>query len=157
MDTDTTCTIESLTKQLEVNMKMLSLTSKSVVKVITRNKLKEIEKTQKILEEQKEEVESFKFRIQTLMFKEEKTEDEVSKYGDDIDAGLEIFNVKIDELQNAIEKIKEEDVRRAKKSCAEDEERRLRIRYDEEKEIEEMKLQLKSNYEENIPNKPHFD
>lgn len=57
-------TVEAITKHLEVNIKMLSLTSKYVKKVITRSKIKEIRKTLKILEDQMEQVETFKICIQ---------------------------------------------------------------------------------------------
>ena len=57
---------------------MLSLNCKSVAKVISRNKERELEKTLRTIEDQREEAESLKIRAQTLMFNEEVQENEVS-------------------------------------------------------------------------------
>ena len=49
-------TSESVIANLEASMKMLSLTSKNADKILSRNKLREIEKTLKTLENQKDDV-----------------------------------------------------------------------------------------------------
>ena len=90
--------MDTITKELDVNMKMLSLTVESVEKVITKNKLKEIQKKLNLLDEKIELVENCRIKIQTLMFQEDKTGEEVSRYGETIDAELEIYNEKIDQL-----------------------------------------------------------
>ena len=78
-------TSELIQHLLETCMKMLTLTSKGVVQFLEKNKLRDIQKTLKILEDQKDQVENLKIRAQTLMFSENKSEDDVSNFGDEID------------------------------------------------------------------------
>ena len=91
-------TSESIKKKLEAAIKMLSLNCKSVAKVISRNKERELEKTLRTIEDQREEAESLKIRAQTLI-NEEVQENEVSRYGEEIDLRLEPFDDKMEELQ----------------------------------------------------------
>ena len=121
----TTETSELIQHQLETCMKMLTLTSKGVVKLLEKNKLRDIQKTLKILEDQKDQVENLKIRAQTLMFSENKSEDDVSKFGDEIDQRLTVFDDKFDDLQAAIDKVKSVEVMIAKGNFEVEEQRRM--------------------------------
>ena len=118
-------TSESIKKNLEAAIKMLSLNCKSVAKVISRNKERELEKTLRTIEDQREEAESLKIRAQTLMFNEEVQENEVSRYGEEIDWRLEPFDDKMEELQAILEDLKEKMMirslrRKKKRGCNSD-------------------------------------
>ena len=145
-------TSEATEVKLEATIKMLSLSCRGVDKVISRNKVRDLEKTLRTLEEQKEEAESLKIRVQTLMFNENMEEEEVSLYGEVIDSRLEAFNDKMEELQAVLDVLKEEEVMRARRKFEEQEQARIQLRYEEEKKIEEMRLQVKSMYETNSTN-----
>ena len=129
----------SVQANLEANMKMLSLTNKNADNVLSKNKLRDIEKSLKHLENLKDEIENLKFNTQTLMFSENKSEEEVSRYGEDVDSRLEQYSCKIDELQDALDVLKDEESNRINIKLEQEELSRMKVRYEEEKKIEEMK------------------
>ena len=80
-----------------------------------------------------------KIKAQTLMFNENKDDQEVYRYGEEVDTRLEVFSDKVDELQNAVDMLKDEEDKRVKSKIEQEEQTRLQLRYEEEKKIEEMK------------------
>ena len=84
-------TSETVMANLEAGMKMISLTSKNIDKILIINKLREIEKSLKTLEHQKDEVEGLKIAAQTLMFNENKDDDVVFQYGEEVDIKIRSF------------------------------------------------------------------
>ena len=71
------------------------------------------------------QVENLKNRAQTLMFSENKSEDGVSKFRDEIDQRLTVFDDKFDDLQAAIDKVKSVEVMIAKGNFEVEEQRRM--------------------------------
>ena len=132
----------SVRGKLESILKMLSLNSKNVEKVIQKNKERDIEKALRMF--RIDEAENLKISVQTLMFDEKKEEDVVREYGEEIDTKIDAYSEEIDRLQSVLDKLKREEVCCAKKKFEEEEQVRVQLRYEEEKRIEEMRIQMRS-------------
>ena len=141
---------DSIKKKVESTIKLLSLSGKSVEKVLDRNKEKELQKTLNIIESQRDEIDRLKLQVQATMFaeREDITEEEVSEYSESIDVRLEIYGVHLENIQAKLDLLKKEEVARARNEFEEEEQIRAQRRYEEEKKIEEMRLQMKTLYKD---------
>ena len=79
------------------------------------------------------------------MFNEQLEEDEVSSYGDEIEMKLDTFTEQMDILQTAMDKLKLEGAEDARRKFREEEEIRIQTRFEEEKRLEDMRIQMRAD------------
>lgn len=125
-------TSERINKDIDAIIKMLKLSEKAVPKILARRKIKELERTLKSIEEQRDEAHRLKTNAQMLMFKEEMSEGEVNAFGEQIDERLLKSEEQCDQLQITIEEIKQE---------------KRNAKYEEELKLEQMKLEMRMKFD----------
>ena len=80
--------MEEVMKSIETNLKMINLTCKTAPNIIENKRKNDLKRTLKQLEERRNDIRELKTQAQMHMFAEGKDEDEVLKYGEDLDEDI---------------------------------------------------------------------
>ena len=122
----------NLTKKIEIKMEMLGLIKNDIPKVLHRNKMKELEKTATLIENKLDELQELKRNVQEQMLDNEKSGEEVKAWGYEMESKFENFEQVKEELNQAIVRVKHEEIEKNRHDEAEKEEIKLRKRIKEE-------------------------
>lgn len=140
-------TSERINKDIDAIIKMLKLSEKAVPKMLARRKIKELERTLKSIEEQRDEAHRLKTNAQMLMFKEEMSEEEVNAFGEQTDERLLKSEEQCDQLQITIEEIKQDEEQQAAAEREKEEQEKRNAKYEEELKLEQMKLEMRMKFD----------
>ena len=133
-------TVEELLAEMNNKLQALTLIESSTSRILSRGKLREVQKQLNIFEVR---IEDLKLLTMDQHLKEKTATDEIQSWSVGIDEQLEKFDVIIDELQRAVTDI-------TSKNTAEEERHRFDQREHEEKKIEEMKIQMRLDMEREV-------
>ena len=138
--------LEEVMKNIDTNLKMINLTSKTVPRILERKKISELNRTCKLIGEHREKIQDLKTKAQMFMFTEDKNEEEVTKYGEELDEKLLDSEDICYELQEAIHKLnlEEEEQSRLEREKVEDQKRNQK--FEEEMKLQQMKLEMKAKF-----------
>ena len=79
------------TKKLEIKMEMLGLIKNDIPKILHRNKMKELEKTDSLIENKLDELQELKRNVQEQILENEKSGEEVKAWGYEMESKFEII------------------------------------------------------------------
>ena len=67
--------LEEVMKNIDTNLKMINLASKTVPRILERKKIRELNRTCKLIGEHREKIQDLKTKAQMFMFTEDKNEE----------------------------------------------------------------------------------
>ena len=136
--------LNKVVKKLEVRLNMLQLTKEYIEKTTHRNKIKDIEKEAKLLEERLDEIKHLKRKIQLLKLEKGETSEDMKIWGNWVEDRIDTFKDINDEFEATLAKLEVKQDHQARLKEDECEWYQLKRRLAEELKIEEAKLKMDS-------------
>ena len=137
--------LENLIQKIETKFKLLSLARKETARTLQRNKKKELEKQINVIESRIDEIRDLKAEVQEKKIETGESSEQVEQWSTDIETRLETHDPQIEELQTKLLLITKQSEDEVREKEYQQEQRILSLRYAEEKKIEKMKAEIKTN------------
>ena len=134
-------TIKDVQKKIDTKFKTLKLLEKDTLRIYERNKDSELIKQKQLCEKRLDEINSLKMEILEAMIESENTEEEIEQWTENHRAAVAIYGAPPEEIKNRVITLKRE----KKADDAEQEERRIQTRLEEERKIIELRMEMKKN------------
>ena len=137
--------IQDVQKKTDTKFKTLKSLEKDTIRIYERNKESELIKQKQLYEKRLDEMNSLKMEILEAMIQNENTKEEIEQWTENHRAAVAIYDAPIEEIENRIITLK----RDRGADNAEQEERRIQSRLEEERRILEMQIKMKKKEKKN--------
>ena len=133
-------TIQDVQKKIDTKFKTLKLLEKDTPRIYERNKESELIKQKQLYEKRLDEINDLKMEILEVMIENENTEEEIEQWTENHRAAVAIYDAPIEEIENRIVTLKRE--RETEADHADQEERKIQKRLEEDRRILEMQMEM---------------
>ena len=140
-------TADEVQKKIDAAIQMLQFTQQETETVLTKNAMKPLQRHLKTIEDQLEEIEDMKVRMQKLKIGSGKEPQEVRSWSQAIDEDIISYERTVDTIQEKIAALKERALEEERQREEEIAKLRKRRHFEEEIRLEEEKLRIKRELE----------
>ena len=137
-------------------VKLLELAEKDIGRLLERNKLSELKRHHNNIELRLGTIQELKYKMQELMISHSEDIEKVNEFSEKMDRDIARFDDGLVRLDEAIQEIADGENAKGKHKADEEVEEKFQRRLYEERKIEEMRIQMKIDYE-NREERKHSD
>ena len=134
-------------KKMEDKFKILDINDKSTARILEDNKERELRRHLQAIESRLQEIYSFRQQVENILIEENESVEKVEEWGAEFDVRVERFEHTIEMTSNAISALDSHREKEKIERERQEEKLRLRRRFEEERRLEEMRLQFREQYQ----------
>ena len=140
--------LQNYLQKIETKFRLLALAENESTRVLERNKTKEIEKHIKIIESRLDEIRDLKTAVQEIKIeKEEETIETVENWSATIEKRIETYHQPLELLEQRLKLLKKQSEGEIKEKEYQEEHIKMKFRFEEQRSIEEMRLEIQNQSE----------
>ena len=136
---------ESL-KKLDNKFKLLEIKDKNTEKILNEKKERELKRQVQVISQKLEEIYDLRTEIEELKIAEDESPEQVEEWGKEFEARAEHYEQVVESLTNATATIDNDREKVKTELAKQEEEFRMKRRYEEEQRIEEMRLKMREQF-----------
>ena len=136
---------ESL-KKLDNKFKLLEIKDKNTEKILNEKKERELKRQVQVISQKLEEIYDLRTEIEELKIAEDESPEQVEEWGKEFEARTEHYEQVVESLTNATATIDNDREKVKTELAKQEEELRMKRRYEEEQRIEEMRLKMREQF-----------
>ena len=136
--------MEAAVKKLNVKFELLNIVVKEIPRVTNKNKIGDSEKLLQTIEEKTQDLRTYKLQVQEIKLEAGEDGAAVFEWGNEFENKLDKALEAVEELTNAITRMKGRETREEENQEAQEREKQRKRRFEEERELEELRIKLRN-------------
>ena len=126
-------------KKLDNKFKLLEIKDKSTEKILNEKKERELKRQFQVISQKLEEIYDLRTEIEEVKIAEDESPEQLEEWGKEFEARTEHYEQVVESLTNATTAIDNDREKEKTELAKQEEELRMKRRYEEEQRIEEMR------------------
>ena len=137
-------------KKLDNKFKLLEIKDKSTEKILNEKKERELKRQFQVISQKLEEIYDLRTEIEEVKIAEDESPEQLEEWEKEFEARTEHYEQVVESLTNATTAIDNDREKEKTELAKQEEELRMKRRYEEEQRIEEMRQKSESNSAKSI-------
>ena len=147
--------LEQTKVSIENNFKMLTLAERETTRLLERNKQNELERCKINIETRMGNLQDLKYKIQEIMTEKDEEASVIETYTEQLEERISKFDAVLSNLERAIQRLADGEEAKSRRKEDQDQEVEFRRKLEQEKLLEEMRIEMRKKLEKKGRKKIH--